>query len=424
MNKTIAIFLILLVFAFGACTQAGITSPTGIPASVEEDTDTQTDAQPSVLPATVSPTPTELQPSLTASASPTAIATAPPDLLADYPKTGYGPTNFPKGINPLTGLPVTDPEILDRRPLAVKISNGPRGIRPQWGLSFADHVIEYYQEAERTRFNAIFYGHDASTAGPIRSARFVDEHIIRMYKSFFAFGSADARVLERLYGTELSERFASISDAACPPTTDFPLCRTEPVGKNHLITDTTVLRQHFDQKGVDSSQQTLIGLFFQAVPPESGSTPGNSLTLRYSKSFYNRWEYDPAYNKYVRYQDASIDYSGGSGEQYTILTDRLTGEPIRADNVVVIIAEYIPFLENPEIWEINLLGEGQAYLFRDGNVYDITWSRNNDGDLFALTSAEGDLIPLRPGSTWFQIIGQSSRLTIDGVNWRFEHKMP
>ena len=61
--------------------------------------------------------------------------------------------------------------LLDRKPVIIKISNYPHGVRPQWGLSLADHAFEYYLEDGLTRFAGVFYGNDASQAGPIRSGR-------------------------------------------------------------------------------------------------------------------------------------------------------------------------------------------------------------------------------------------------------------
>ncbi|NIP43226.1 MAG: DUF3048 domain-containing protein, partial [candidate division Zixibacteria bacterium] len=61
-------------------------------------------------------------------------------------------------------------------PIAMKIPLMPRGsARPQWGLSLADHVYEYYLEKGITRFIAIFFGNNAERAGPIRSGRLFDE---------------------------------------------------------------------------------------------------------------------------------------------------------------------------------------------------------------------------------------------------------
>jgi hypothetical protein len=84
-----------------------------------------------------------------------------------YPEEGFGPTNFPMDINPLTGLS-TDPTLLDRRPMLIKVSNLPRDVRPQSGLSRADIVYEYYTEEGTTRFIAIYYGMDAEQVGSIR----------------------------------------------------------------------------------------------------------------------------------------------------------------------------------------------------------------------------------------------------------------
>ena len=56
----------------------------------------------------------------------------------------FGPHEYPKGINPLTGLYVEDTTKLERRPLAIKVSHYPRSVRPQSGLAAADMVWEHY----------------------------------------------------------------------------------------------------------------------------------------------------------------------------------------------------------------------------------------------------------------------------------------
>jgi len=56
--------------------------------------------------------------------------------------------------NPLTGLPVSNPSLLERRPMVIKITNAPDIIRPQSGLTLADVVYEYYIEWGDTRFIA------------------------------------------------------------------------------------------------------------------------------------------------------------------------------------------------------------------------------------------------------------------------------
>jgi len=409
------IFLLMLLLT--ACANIQIGAPdenAQITAAVMVDLSTVT---PTEIPTEV---PTEV-PSTTPTAQPTITPTQSP--LDNYPDGGYGPLGFPPNINPLTGLPIANPALLERRPVAVKISNGPRSVRPQWGLSMADHVFEYYQEAGRTRFNAIFYGQDAEFAGPIRSARFADEHIIRMYKAVFAYGSADYRVRWRLSNSDFWNRMYSVSDFPCPPTVQNPTCRTDPNGWNYLMTDTAALSQYFSDKGIANARQFLEGLAFNITPP-GNSVLGHSITLRYSQSHYNKWEYHPASGRYIRYQDTVIDFSGGQDEAFELLTDQLTNQVIAADNIVVILATHSYFSRTPEMLEINLLGYGSGYLFRDGQAYAVSWARPTAEDLIYLTYPDGSRFPLKPGTTWFQILGTSSLMSINESDWRFEYRTP
>src|SRR5574340_538756 len=108
-------------------------------------------------------------------------------------------------INPFTGMPAGDVSLLNRRPLAVKISNYPRDIRPQYGLNEADVVFEYYIEWGYTRFIGIFYGNNATKIGPGRSGRYFDEHIMRMYHAFYVFNFADPREYRYFLGGDLAK---------------------------------------------------------------------------------------------------------------------------------------------------------------------------------------------------------------------------
>ena len=75
--------------------------------------------------------------------------------------------------------------------MAIKVANHPRYIRPQSGLTLADNVFEYYIEGGLTRFIAIFYGNSSEWVGPVRSGRYFDENIQRMYQAFLVFKFAD-----------------------------------------------------------------------------------------------------------------------------------------------------------------------------------------------------------------------------------------
>lgn len=95
----------------------------------------------------------EIPPTLTFTPTP-----KPPQEI--LPPVSYGPNkeDFPANINPFTGLPVANPDLLKQPALLVSITHFPPEVRPQGGLSFAPWVFEYLIATGATRFAAIFHG--------------------------------------------------------------------------------------------------------------------------------------------------------------------------------------------------------------------------------------------------------------------------
>jgi len=77
------------------------------------------------------------------------------------------PTSQFKINNPLTGLPVADPSLLQLPAVLVSISHFPVEARPQAGLSFAPYVFEIYITEGATRFLTAFYGQFPAPEVPI-----------------------------------------------------------------------------------------------------------------------------------------------------------------------------------------------------------------------------------------------------------------
>ncbi len=411
-GKTLSLMGIIIILAACAPKIVVIPAPTLTSSPIGVDTATPQATASFTPPPTDTPSPT---------ISPTPTATATPSFLESYPAEGYGPVNFPENINPLTGL-LVDPAQLARRPIAAKISHYPRGVRPNWGLSLADHVFEYYHEGGLTRFNAIFYGNNAELIGPIRSARFSDKDIVEMYDALFAFAGADPRVRTRLaYANFASRMIGTVSEQPCPPSAQFPLCRAEQDAWNHLLGGTTAIHAYFASQGVDDSRQNLDGLRFNPIPPEDGQN-ADSLLVRYAYGSYHRWDYDPVTQKYYRQQDVSD--AEPNAEVFEPMLDRLNNQPITADNVVVLFAPHAYFRVAPEIIEIPFDGFGKAYLFRNGAVYLVNWSRVANGDLLILANDLGEKFPLKPGNTWFVVIGKNSLVQQASPDWRFQHFPP
>lgn len=375
---------------------------------------------PPALPTTPTPawTPTLAPlPSETAIEDVTTPTTPPGTVLEQPTPAAFMYAEPPENQNPLTGLPVRDPVLLERKPLGIKITNFPRQARPQWGLSAADLVFEYYLEHGLTRFFALFYGNNVFRVGPVRSARFFDEHLVRMYKSIFVFANADDRVMDYLLETELADYFVIEHADNCPP-----LCRDDWVdGYNNLFANTLSLTDYVAEKGLENERQELTGMYFAPTPP-GGGLPGLVAETTYSESSYHRWSFDPASGRYLRFQDASDSDRGG--QIYVPLKDRLTESQLAADNVVVIMVPHSYYSEVPEIVTMEVLGYGTAYAFRDGRMYKVFWGRATADSVLVLVSPDGVPFTLRPGNTFIEVIGESSTVWQFGDTWRFEFAIP
>lgn len=362
-----------------------------------------------------SSTPTPLQPD-PATVTPTMTTTPLPPTATPtpaYPEVGYGPSDFPEEINPLTGLEVDDPEILNRRPVIVKVQNLPRADRPHWGLTSADIIYEYYTELGTTRFAAIFYGQDAELVAPIRSARLFDINVVRAYKGMFIFGSAYEKTYFRLVNSEFARRLMIESSNTAGVIFRFDV-------NNYEGADTSKVNDYTLRMGIDNSRQDLDGMLFQIQPP-AGGEESSSVFVRFSNAIYNRWDYNEKSQHYTRFSDTQ-NSSGPDDEAYEQLIDRANDKPIEAANVAMIFVRHVDTDDRPavEVLDVSLLGTGKAYVARDGKVYEVTWSRPNEESILTFLNPDGSAFPLKPGQTWVEVmtLNATAEKDDDG-NYRF-----
>ena len=337
-------------------------------------------------------------------------------------------------LNPLTGLVPSDPALLSRRPLVIKISNYPRDIRPQYGLNEADVVYEYYIEWANTRFIGVFYGNNASQIGPVRSGRYFDEHITRMYHGYYVFNYADPREYSYYLGTDLQPFMVVPGNTSCPPFFEHKVSSRISDSRHYeMYFDSTRFADCLARKSADNSPQVLRNGFFSAVPPADG-VPVQRVFTHYSSCDYSYWQYDPAQRVYLRFQETSsskdpshLNDCKDKPETYSPLKDALTKKQVTADNVVVIYVSHTFSSQNEqddEIYHINLVDSGKAYVFRDGVGLPAKWQRTDIDQPLFITTPSGTPIHLKPGRTFYQVIGVTSTDWSDHADWHFDFHTP
>ncbi len=303
--------------------------------------------------------------------------------------------DFGTDRNPLTGELVDDPAQLQRRPLAIKISNAPPGfVRPQSGLNSADWVFEHTSEGSITRFTLIVYGNDVDVVGPIRSARLIDVELPAIYDAALVFSGASTGVNQRLNASDFESRIVRSADPGYFRTgEDKPFEHT-------LYGRPAVFREGLEALGLNTPPNFNGLLTFTSEPPAGGS-PASSVAIDYQWETVE-WRYDAADGRYYRW---------AAGEPHL---DGNTGEQVSAANVVVIAPFHV---EDATICEqitngvcthlsvqIQLWGSGTGFILRDGQQFPVTWHRDGRNDLLTFTGADGNPLPLQIGNTWVQLV--------------------
>ncbi len=181
---------------------------------------------------------------------------------------------------------------------------------------------------------------------------------------------------------------------------------------NSAMLDITTMRQLAENNRDPDVPINYSGNAFSDTPPEGGAD-AQRVDVFWSWQNQTRWVYNPlagAYERYVNHPDRP--------DEFAPIADRLTGRTLLFENLIFVFAEHI--VQTPTIIDINLQpgNRGNAYLFRNGQVYRIRWN-TLAGDYeqatgrarpMKFTDEYGNPIPLAPGHTWVHVFTPASYL--------------
>jgi hypothetical protein len=321
------------------------------------------------------------------------------------------PTPWPENVNPLTGGVVDDQSKLERVPVAIKISNWPgQYVRPQSGIVSADLIFEHYNEGWfATRWTAVYLGESPERVGPIRSGRIIDLEIPAMYSAIFANSGFSNGVVALFRNSDLYPDWV-VSDSLPESIQPRPFYRDYSRGvplEHTMYTSPALVREWAAARGVEGRQQLRAMTFTTEPKPElEASGPADTISIPWNR-LDAEWRYDEASGRYLRWTDG------------TAHVDALSGQQLSAANVVVL---YVPqwntdIVEEPHSGALSirwaLWNEDNPYrpaiLLRDGKRYDGIWNREERDDPVTLADAEGNTLPFKVGSTFFEVVPQGER---------------
>jgi hypothetical protein len=441
--------------------------------------------------------------------------------------------------NPLTGLPVADPSLLQVPAVLLSISHFPVEARPQAGLSFAPYVFEIYITEGATRFLTTFYGEFPAPEVPItgdcavRRAPFHQTNLIlgnrawhdenqnglqeswedgiggvcvNLYDAdgvllqqtttdsngYFGFNvvkrnyvvefvkppemqfsqkdageqengsDADAstgrtEVLE-ITSSLLNVDAGLIPASAAPPISALAPAQVGPVRSGRLVyADIAAFFPDSCLIYAFASAEVLVELpvcafvehnmqgggYMLGIPEmiqlaRDSKKPGQEIDYRSNVyaleapeggvdasklhvyiAWLNQsaWVYDPLSESWWRYVDDADPQTAGVLHPEV---DRLTGRQLQFENIIVLFAKHDVI--SPTNLDIHLEQDwlGDAFLFRDGRMYDLRWSTAATDEEFQtgrrkpirfLNPDEKTPFPLKPGRTWVLVVTSETTVT-------------
>ncbi|MEE3211843.1 MAG: DUF3048 domain-containing protein [Actinomycetota bacterium] len=280
---------------------------------------------------------------------------------------------------PLTGEPA--PTGLPERPaLVVKVGNNDGRSLPQVGLEVADIVYEVVVENYVTRFIAVYHSELPEAVRPVRSARSSDIDLLaNLDRPIFAYWGSNAGVAEEVGE---AERLGLLQARS-----------TMGRGQEHFHRDDSRKAPYNGVLDPVSVVNSLDGLTPAPGPIISyGPVPASAV-----RTFGVRWTtanrdiafvWDTGSERWIRYQDGVLHFDAN-------------GVPLAADNVLKLTVGYRRSDADSISPQLLSVGSGDGWLFRDGTVTGIVWSRQFIADGWTILDDDtGQLLHLDQGSTW------------------------
>lgn len=320
---------------------------------------------------------TTTEPATTSTASATTSTNAPASTSTTLP-------GEPSLIN---GTRVLDPELLERRVLAVKIDNHPRA-NPQSGIDQADMVIELLVEGI-TRFLTVWHESDSPYLGPMRSGRPTDPTLLAAFNEpTFAISGAQGWVqsIIRRYDLglikELSQGTFRISGRSAP---------------HNLYVDTTQLRETADAR--DYPDEPPPEPIWEFGPMPEDAAPAEHVTIDFSGNTVI-WNWDGA---------SQLWYRTGYGEETIVVDEEGNENPI---GVPVLVALYVDQytacpgsgVSGSCVPSSDTTGSGDAFIFANGRVVEGVWERDSETEWFTLTDPDGAALTVPAGKVWLSLV--------------------
>jgi hypothetical protein len=272
-------------------------------------------------------------------------------------------------------------------PVAIMIENAADSW-PLSGLDKADLVIEAITEASITRFVAIYANDkDIEKIGPVRSARPYYLDWIEPFEPIYMHvgGSPDAlRLL-------VSGQYDLVNLDQFLNNQYYWRDNKWRYAPHNVYTSSELIEQVLAHKELQEPADYQMWQYKKDKDLDDRPEQVKDITVLYTNDYYRvDWQYNREENNYIRYQ-------------YNDIQQMTDGEWIKAKNIIVQVNEMV-VLDNVGRKRITTIGEGKAWVFRDGEIIEGKWIKEVKDERTIYYDNNNNEIIFNGGLTWIQVI--------------------
>lgn len=329
-------------------------------------------------------------------------ATAPAPTPGSGAPPAEPPAPAPPPVNPLTGLPMSRPDLLRQRPVLVSIDNHPDA-RPQAGLTAADLVYEVPAEGGITRLLALFVTQRPERVGPVRSSRHYFLDLALEWDAIYVHAGGSPQHYARIVRTGLD---------------DLDGVRADPRGGGRRVFTRDARRKMphnlYASLPVALTAAEERGWALTAPPrpsPFAFRSAGEEPTGERVDRLVIHW---PGWRRgWVRYRWTGAGYLRETAFGPHVAEE--TGDPLTPANLLIQLVPARTIAGDAEgRLEVELAGEGRLLIASGGRLREGRWQKASPTAPTRWLEADGRPVRLASGPTWVHLVPASARIEASG----------
>ncbi len=300
--------------------------------------------------------------------------------------------------NPLTGEPLSNPDSVNNRPVAVMLNNIHYAM-PQHGVSDADIIFEYNVEGGITRMMGLFQEIDTKdTIGSVRSARPCFLETAMGMDAIYVHAGGSDEAMNMIYRYDVDD----IDEGAfgCFWRDEK---RAEIMDYEHtLMTKGSLIHDYITSSGwrlQHEADYRYPVTFVDDGTPHSG-TDATDISVKFSNYKTGTFTYDPATKLYMigQYDDAYIDGN--------------TGNQVGVTNLLILRTSVYNSGDSSGHMVIDVCGSDEGVYICGGKAMDIQWHKEDIYDPFTYTTTDGTPLSLGIGKTYVCVVDYDAYVSI------------